>query len=398
MDEVLSFKRGRVPLLISMPHPGTRLTPAVDAGLVEEARALTDTDWHIPRLYDFAEELGASTLAAHYSRYVVDLNRSSDDKPLYSTATTGLYPDTLFDGRPLYREGMAPSAEERMRYLAEVWTPYHRTIAEELARLKAEFGYALLWDAHSIRSHVPHLFDGRLPDFNLGTNAGASCDPALAARLEAVCAAAEGYSHVLNGRFKGGHITRHYGQPEQHVHAVQLELRSAPTWTSRPRSLTARTSPKRPARSSANCWKASSPGGTSATPEALGGGGRLARPGGRECRGWGGASASAFWKFSVTNLLRSALMRPGGRVRKELHNCSPLSSRPAFPSRGRRRVAPGTEYARNARLRFQEDSECSPSPTRRTSAFASKTSGTTSRYSPSAVAKPSASPFASTLS
>ncbi|PXZ90622.1 N-formylglutamate deformylase, partial [Pseudomonas aeruginosa] len=94
MDEVLSFKRGRVPLLISMPHPGTRLTPAVDAGLVEEARALTDTDWHIPRLYDFAEELGASTLAAHYSRYVVDLNRPSDDKPLYSTATTGLYPDT----------------------------------------------------------------------------------------------------------------------------------------------------------------------------------------------------------------------------------------------------------------------------------------------------------------
>ncbi|MCV4110765.1 N-formylglutamate deformylase [Pseudomonas aeruginosa] len=224
MDEVLSFKRGRVPLLISMPHPGTRLTPAVDAGLVEEARALTDTDWHIPRLYDFAEELGASTLAAHYSRYVVDLNRPSDDKPLYSTATTGLYPDTLFDGRPLYREGMAPSAEERMRYLAEVWTPYHRAIAEELARLKAEFGYALLWDAHSIRSQVPHLFDGRLPDFNLGTNAGASCDPALAARLEAVCAAAEGYSHVLNGRFKGGHITRHYGQPGQHVHAVQLEL------------------------------------------------------------------------------------------------------------------------------------------------------------------------------
>ncbi|MFP9003194.1 N-formylglutamate amidohydrolase, partial [Pseudomonas aeruginosa] len=176
MDEVLSFKRGRVPLLISMPHPGTRLTPAVDAGLVEEARALTDTDWHIPRLYDFAEELGASTLAAHYSRYVVDLNRPSDDKPLYSTATTGLYPDTLFDGRPLYREGMAPSTEERMRYLAEVWTPYHRTIAEELARLKAEFGYALLWDAHSIRSHVPHLFDGRLPAFNLRPNAGASCE------------------------------------------------------------------------------------------------------------------------------------------------------------------------------------------------------------------------------
>lgn len=224
MDNVLSFSRGRVPLLVSMPHPGTRLTPAVEAGLVDEAKELADTDWHIPRLYDFARELGASTLAANYSRYVIDLNRPADDKPLYSTATTGLYPDTLFDGRPLFHEGQAPSAEERARYLAEVWTPYHRTLAEELARLKAEFGYALLWDAHSIRSHIPHLFDGRLPDFNIGTNSGNSCPADLAERLQAVCAEAEGYSHVLNGRFKGGHITRHYGQPEQNVHAVQLEL------------------------------------------------------------------------------------------------------------------------------------------------------------------------------
>ncbi|MBO3278143.1 N-formylglutamate deformylase [Pseudomonas schmalbachii] len=224
MDNVLSFSRGRVPLLISMPHPGTRLTPAVEAGLVDEARELADTDWHIPRLYDFAVEMGASVLAAQYSRYVVDLNRPSDDKPLYATATTGLYPDTLFDGRPLYREGMTPSKEERARYLAEVWTPYHRTLSEELARMKAEFGYALLWDAHSIRSLIPHLFEGRLPDFNLGTNAGASCAPELAERLQAVCAGVSNYSHVLNGRFKGGHITRHYGQPEQDVHAVQLEL------------------------------------------------------------------------------------------------------------------------------------------------------------------------------
>lgn len=131
MDNVLSFSRGRVPLLVSMPHPGTRLTPAVANGLVDEARELADTDWHIPRLYDFARELGVSTLAANYSRYVIDLNRPADDKPLYSTATTGLYPDTLFDGRPLFRDGQAPSAEECARYLAEVWTPYHRTLAEE---------------------------------------------------------------------------------------------------------------------------------------------------------------------------------------------------------------------------------------------------------------------------
>ncbi|MCU1740119.1 MULTISPECIES: N-formylglutamate deformylase [Pseudomonas] len=224
MDNVLSFKQGRVPLLISMPHAGVQLTPAVKAGLVPEAQSLEDTDWHIPRLYDFAAELGASTLAANYSRFVIDLNRPSDDKPLYAGATTGLYPATLFNGEPLFVEGQVPSAEERANYLEQVWTPYHQTLQQELARLKAEFGYALLFDAHSIRSVVPHLFDGKLPDFNLGTFNGASCDPQLAARLEGICAAHPAYSHVLNGRFKGGHITRHYGDPAQDIHAVQLEL------------------------------------------------------------------------------------------------------------------------------------------------------------------------------
>jgi len=224
MDNVLNFTRGRVPLLISMPHPGTCLTPAVEAGLVPEARSLADTDWHIPELYDFADALGASVLEARYSRYVIDLNRPADDTPLYTTATTGLYPDTLFDGRPLFRDGLAPSAQERARYLEEVWTPYHRTLQAELQRLKAEFGYALLWDAHSIRSQVPRLFDGRLPDLNLGTNSGASCNPSLAARLQAVCAQQKDYSHVFNGRFKGGYITRQYGDPQAGIHAVQLEL------------------------------------------------------------------------------------------------------------------------------------------------------------------------------
>jgi len=224
VDNVLSFKQGRVPLLISMPHAGVQLTPAVKAGLVPEAQSLEDTDWHIPRLYDFAAELGASTLAANYSRFVIDLNRPSDDKPLYAGATTGLYPATLFNGEPLFVEGQVPSAEERANYLEQVWTPYHQTLQQELARLKAEFGYALLFDAHSIRSVVPHLFDGKLPDFNLGTFNGASCDPQLAARLEGICAAHPAYSQVLNGRFKGGHITRHYGDPAQNIHAVQLEL------------------------------------------------------------------------------------------------------------------------------------------------------------------------------
>ena len=222
MDNVQTFKRGRVPLLISMPHAGLRLTPAVESGLIDAAKSLPDTDWHIPRLYDFADELGASVVAAEYSRFVIDLNRPSDNKPLYAGATTGLYPETLFDGVPLFHQ--QPSDAERARYLEEIWVPYHRTIEQELARLRDEFGYALLWDAHSIRSHVPHLFEGRLPDFNLGTFNGASCDPELAQRLESVCARFGDYNHVLNGRFKGGHITRHFGAPAHDIHAVQLEL------------------------------------------------------------------------------------------------------------------------------------------------------------------------------
>ncbi|GLK90426.1 N-formylglutamate deformylase [Pseudomonas turukhanskensis] len=224
IENPLAFFQGRVPLLISMPHAGLQLTPAVQAGLVPQAQGLPDTDWHIPLLYAFAAELGASTLAGNYSRYVVDLNRPADDRPLYATATTGLYPDTLFDGEPLFIEGGQPSAFERERYLQEIWTPYHQTLASELERLKAEFGYALLFDAHSIASRVPRLFDGKLPDFNLGTNDGASCAPELAQQLMQVCANAPDFSHVLNGRFKGGYITRHYGQPADNVQAVQLEI------------------------------------------------------------------------------------------------------------------------------------------------------------------------------
>ncbi|AXM96967.1 N-formylglutamate deformylase [Pseudomonas plecoglossicida] len=224
MDKVLSFHRGHLPLLISMPHAGLKLTPAVRDGLVEAAQSLPDTDWHIPRLYDFAQELGASVVAAEYSRFVIDLNRPEDDQPLYVGATTGLFPATLFEGEPLFKEGKAPSAQERATYLEQIWRPYHDTLRNELQRLREQFGYALLWDAHSIRGCIPHLFDGKLPDFNLGTFNGASCDPRLADRLKGVCAKATPFSHVLNGRFKGGHITRHYGNPQNHIHAVQLEL------------------------------------------------------------------------------------------------------------------------------------------------------------------------------
>lgn len=218
------FIPGTAPILISIPHAGTHLTPEVASGLSDAALPLSDTDWHIPKLYDFARALGASILVGQYSRFVIDLNRPSDDKPLYTTATTGLYPDTLFDGRATFKPGMTPTDAQRQQYLDEIWQPYHQKIQSELARMKQEFGYALLFDAHSIASVIPRLFDGQLPDLNLGTNSGESCAPALSEVLEKTCQQQTRFTHILNGRFKGGYITRAYGQPENDVHAVQLEL------------------------------------------------------------------------------------------------------------------------------------------------------------------------------
>lgn len=224
MSDTFKFTRGQVPLLISMPHPGTRLTAAVEQGLVPAGHALTDTDWHIPRLYAMAEKLGASRLEALYSRYVIDLNRPDDDVPLYSSATTGLFPEVLFDGSPLFRDGQAPDDAARQQALEKIWRPYHQTLVAELQRLRETFGYALLWDAHSICSRIPRLFDGQLPDLNFGTFDGASCSLELTSRLQAVASGQQRLTHVFNGRFKGGFITRHYGAPDQHIHAVQLEL------------------------------------------------------------------------------------------------------------------------------------------------------------------------------
>jgi formiminoglutamase len=200
------------------------LTPAVEKGLTDEARPLQDTDWHIPRLYDFARAMGASILVGNYSRLVIDLNRPADDKPLYTTATTGLFPDVLFDGRSSFLPDAAPSDEERAGYLQNIWQPYHQQLQHELTRLKTQHGYALLFDAHSIASVIPRLFDGKLPDLNLGTNGGESCPASLSDRLVTCCQQQQQFSHVLNGRFKGGYITRAYGQPQENQHAVQLEL------------------------------------------------------------------------------------------------------------------------------------------------------------------------------
>ncbi|MEO7744033.1 MAG: N-formylglutamate deformylase, partial [Usitatibacter sp.] len=218
------FRAGAAPLLVSMPHVGIELPECLRGRLSEACAPLGDTDWHLPRLYDFVHELGASTIIAHYTRFAVDLNRPPDDTPLYSTATTGLHPDILFDGTPAFDEGSGLTPEERAAFLREIWRPYHACIAGELAHLKAQHGYALLFDAHSIAGEVPRLFEGRLPDFNIGTADGRSADAGLTERLAAVVSKTPGYTAAINGRFKGGYITRHYGQPSEGVHAVQLEL------------------------------------------------------------------------------------------------------------------------------------------------------------------------------
>ena len=219
------FHQGTQPLLISMPHAGTYVPPALAVRFTEEARQVPDTDWHMERLYAFAKDMGASILAATHSRYVVDLNRPPDGASLYpGQNVTGLCPVDTFDDTPIYTRGDVPDDSEIAARRDAVWAPYHAQLRAELDRIRAQHGVAVLWDAHSIRSVLPRFFEGKLPDLNLGTADGASCSPALAQELLAIARSAPGYTGVLNGRFKGGHITRHYGQPERNIHAVQLEM------------------------------------------------------------------------------------------------------------------------------------------------------------------------------
>jgi len=223
-ENTYSLHTGTLPLLISIPHLGTQLPPAMAAQMTDAATITQDTDWHLDRLYGFARSMGASVLQAQVSRYVIDLNRPPSGESLYpGQTTTGLCPTETFHGAPLYAPGAEPDATEQERRLQTYWMPYHQALSSELQRLKAAHGAVLLWDAHSIASVLPRLFEGQLPDLNLGTNSGQSCATTLIDRVAAVAQASH-FSHVVNGRFKGGFITRHYGQPAQNVHAIQLEM------------------------------------------------------------------------------------------------------------------------------------------------------------------------------
>ncbi|MGB4858981.1 MAG: N-formylglutamate deformylase [Dokdonella sp.] len=224
-NSILHLTRGESPLLISCPHDGTTIPPEIAVHMTPEAQAVPDTDWHVARLYAFAEQLGATILVPAYSRYVVDLNRPPDDVSLYpGQNTTGLCPVVQFSGEPIYFDGQQPSTEEINARVDRYWRPYHQALRDEIARLREMHDRVVLWEAHSIRSVLPFLFDGRLPDINLGTAAGASCSTPTQQRLQAVLDAQDRYTHVVNGRFKGGYITRQYGQPAVGVDAIQLEL------------------------------------------------------------------------------------------------------------------------------------------------------------------------------
>ncbi len=226
--ELFNFKSGNLPLLVSMPHSGTFVPDNIKCHMTEEALKLPDTDWHIPNVYQFLEPMDVSVIQANYSRYVVDLNRPSDNASLYpGQDVPGICALDTFDKKAIYQNSYQLSQDEIHQRIEAYWRPYHDKLRLTLDNLVEKHGYALLWDAHSIKSHVPRFFENQLPDLNLGTADNKSCHPDLGQQLIQQASKAEQYTSILNGRFKGGYITRHYGVPSKSTYAVQLELSQA---------------------------------------------------------------------------------------------------------------------------------------------------------------------------
>lgn len=232
----LEISRGEGPLVLGLPHTGTDLPDDIAARLNDAGRALADTDWHVHKLYaGLAPEV--TTVRTSIHRYVIDVNRDPAGVSLYpGQNTTGLCPVTDFDGCPIYRDGQGPDTEDIEHRRRAFHEPYHEALAAELDRVHRRHGFAMLYDCHSIRSRIPFLFEGRLPDLNIGTDLGRTCARDIEAIVSEKCVTAGGYSATLNGRFRGGWTTRHYGHPEKGMHAIQMELAQetymteAPPW------------------------------------------------------------------------------------------------------------------------------------------------------------------------
>ena len=220
-----SFIEGSSPVLVSIPHSGTFVPENIRKNFTKYGRMLPDTDWHISTLYNFLEELDVSVIKANYSRYVIDLNRSLSLDCLYpGKIETELCPTTTFMGDPIYTDSKTPSETEISERFEQYWMPYHKKLTMELNRIKSKYGYAILWDAHSIQSQLPRFFEGTLPDLNLGTNSGNSCSRMIANKLKEIMKEDDTFESVVDGRFKGGYITRQYGNPAINTHAVQMEI------------------------------------------------------------------------------------------------------------------------------------------------------------------------------
>lgn len=223
--DIFTLHQGTRPLLVSVPHNGTHVPDDIAQRLTPEAREVPDTDWDMARMYAWVIEAGGSLIVPTHSRYVVDLNRSEDDVSLYpGQNTTGLCPIVRFTGDPVYVPGGEPDEAEVRDRVERYWRPYHEALKNELTRLRDLHGRVVLWEGHSIRGELPFLFEGRLPDLNLGTASGNSCAELTQVRVEAVLAAQDHFDFVVNGRFKGGYITRHYGDPDRGIDALQLEM------------------------------------------------------------------------------------------------------------------------------------------------------------------------------
>jgi len=224
-NDVYTLTPGTGPLLISVPHVGTRIPEDQAQRYLPRALQVEDTDWHLEPVYAFARAMGAGLIVPRYSRFLIDLNRAPDNAPMYAGANnTELCPTRFFTGEAIYHDGQAPDAAEIARRRGSYWRPYHDAITLELSRLKAQHGHAILFDGHSIKSSLPWLFEGTLPDLNLGTANGNSCAPSLRDVLSQVLQSQSRFTQVTDGRFKGGHITRHFGRPAEGQHAIQLEM------------------------------------------------------------------------------------------------------------------------------------------------------------------------------
>lgn len=223
--KIFSYQQGNSPVIVSFPHDGVQLPPEIKNHFNVLGQQVPDTDWFVNQLYNFLPELDISFFIPEFSRYVVDLNRSSKGGSLYpGQFETSVCPVATFDGDAIYNSGCEPDAEEVQRRITAYWQPYHDHIQSEIARIKALHGYAILWDAHSIRGVVPQLFEGVLPDLNFGTGGGVSCAPEILKRVTDIAYAQDQFSVVENARFKGGFITRNYGKPDENIHTIQLEI------------------------------------------------------------------------------------------------------------------------------------------------------------------------------